>query len=93
MLNRLQADRQGRVQVIGVAIDEPAAVRDFARELPLAYPVLLAPREGNALMRSLGNPRGVLPYSVILDAAGRTVASRAGAYTRTELEADLNALP
>lgn len=93
VLNGIQAEWPGRLQVIGVAVDEREPVQAFAREVPLEYPVLLAPRQGGALMRKLGNPEGVLPYSVILDADGRIVATRAGPYTRESLRAELASLP
>jgi len=50
--------------------------------------------EGSAigLMRALGNPNGVLPFSVMVDGSGRLRQSKVGAYSASELRSDLAAL-
>ncbi|UUX95719.1 TlpA family protein disulfide reductase [Aquabacterium sp. J223] len=65
-------------QVLGIAVDREAAVLDFLRKLPLGFPVALAGLPGAGLMRDLGNVQGVLPYSVVIDAAGRVRQRHAG---------------
>ncbi|MFC3130405.1 TlpA disulfide reductase family protein [Coralloluteibacterium stylophorae] len=81
-----QAQRAGGVQVVGIALDEPEAIRAFLAKTPVAYPVLLEiAGPGDASVR-LGNTRGVLPYSVLLDADGRIVRSKLGAFSLDELE-------
>lgn len=74
------------VQVVGIALDEPAAVRGFLQRVPVSYPILLdTPGPGDAGVR-LGNPQGVLPYSVLLDAEGRVRRQRIGPFETGELE-------
>jgi thiol-disulfide isomerase/thioredoxin len=74
------------VQVIGIALDEPAAVRDFLRRVPVDYTILIdAPGPADAGVR-LGNVRGVLPYSVLIGPDGRLAARRIGPFVHGELE-------
>lgn len=67
------------VAVIGLAEDEPGAVRDFLRQTPIGYPVLLDDAQWRAGTR-LGNGLGVLPYSALLDADGRLLRHRSGPF-------------
>lgn len=87
-LQRFSA-RQGTtgVQVIGIALDDPAAVREFLIRIPVHYPILIdTPGRADASVR-LGNRRGVLPYSVLVGADGRVLRQRIGPFAAGELEA------
>ena len=64
------ASAHPEIAVLGVAIDEAAAVHEFVESTPVSYPLLIAENEGMALAESLGNNKGVLPYTVILSAQG-----------------------
>ena len=58
------------VQVIGLALDDAAAVQAWLERLPSPYPHYrddAGPRDAGVV---LGNPAGVLPYTVLVDAAG-----------------------
>ena len=73
-------------QVVGIALDEPAAVREFLWRVPVSYPVLIdAPGLRDAGVR-LGNPKGVLPYSVLLDAHGRVLKQKIGPFAAGEID-------
>lgn len=73
------------VQVIGVALDTPEAVRAFLQALPVDYPILLdAPGADDASVR-LGNDRGALPYSVLIGADGRIAKTRLGPFQAGEI--------
>jgi len=75
------------VQVAGIALDDAAAVRDYLASTPVRYPVAIdAPGPRDAGVR-LGNARGVLPYSVLLDADGRVLAQRFGAFEPGAIDA------
>ncbi len=74
------------LQIIGVAIDRGEAVTRFRDEMGVNYPLLLGGEEALSTMRLYGNALGVLPYSVVIDPQGRTVASKTGAYRPAELE-------
>jgi thiol-disulfide isomerase/thioredoxin len=45
-------------QVLGLAVDQPSAVRRFMEKLPLNFPVGMAGLAGTELSRSLGNATG-----------------------------------
>jgi thiol-disulfide isomerase/thioredoxin len=82
------AGQQGSngVQVVGIALDEAGAVRDFLARIPVSYPILLdAPGPADAGVR-LGNPKGVLPYSVLVSADGRLLKQRIGPFAAGEIE-------
>ena len=62
-----------------------ADVQSFLQRLPVSYPILLdVPGPADAGVR-LGNPKGVLPYSVLLAADGRLLRQRLGPFADGEL--------
>lgn len=86
-LQRFSA-RQGAqgVQVVGIALDEPDAVRAFLTQVPVQYPILIEqPGPADASVR-LGNLKGVLPYSVLIGADGRLLRQRIGPFVAGELD-------
>ncbi|MDD2884187.1 MAG: TlpA disulfide reductase family protein [Dechloromonas sp.] len=87
-LNDFQRRYQGRIQVLGIGLeDNPALVSDFVREYAMIYPVLLARQQAIPLMKSLGNTQGGLPYTVFIDAKGRIVGHKLGLLRPADLEA------
>lgn len=73
------------VHVVGIALDDKAAVLEFLRRARVSYPILLdRPGPADAGVR-LGNPKGVLPYSVLLSADGRLLKQRIGPFADGEL--------
>ncbi len=65
-------------QVLGLAIDQPGAVRNFLRKMPLAFPIGLAGMAGAELGKSLGNLSGGLPFTVVLGSDGLVRHRRIG---------------
>ena len=75
------------VQVVGIALDDAEAVDAFLRRVPVSYPILLdTPGLADAGVR-LGNPKGVLPYSVLVSADGRLLKQRIGPFDEGEIDA------
>lgn len=69
----------GSTRVVGVAWDQADDVRAFVQRRPLGYPVLLTePTKANATL--LGDPSGVLPYTLLVDAGGRVVRQHVGPF-------------
>ncbi|WP_297832089.1 TlpA disulfide reductase family protein, partial [Thermomonas sp.] len=72
------------VRVVGIALDDPDAVRPFLARHGITYPILTdAPGPADAGVR-LGNRAGVLPYSVLIDADGRMIKTRIGPFEDVE---------
>ena len=85
-LQRFAAEQGGNgVQVVGIALDDAASVQAFLERIPVDYPILIdAPGPADAGVR-LGNPRGVLPYSVLVSADGRLLKQRIGPFASGEI--------
>ena len=85
-LQRFAAEQGANgVQVVGIALDDAAAVRAFIVQTGVRYPILMdTPGPADAGVR-LGNPKGVLPYSVLISADGRLLRQRIGPFAAGEI--------
>ena len=81
-----QSRRAQGWQLLGLAIDQPSAVRAFLARRPLSFPIGLAGLGGTELSRELGNSNGGLPFSVLFDPAGRLVEHKLGRLHAEDLE-------
>lgn len=89
-LSELQDElRDQNVVVLGVAIDEMDLVKSFNDNANVHYPLLVAEDEGMQLSSQLGNTKGVLPYTVILDDQGYIVKTYFGRITKQLLLNDI----
>lgn len=70
-------------QVLGLAVDSPAPVREFLVRRPVSFSIGLAGFDGAALSRKLGNPQGQLPFTAVFDASGKVRHRKLG---ETKLE-------
>jgi len=80
------------VEIVGIAVDNAAKVRQYALSFNIPYPVLVAEASGLDLMRALGNSSGGLPYTVVVDRGGAVIRRKLGAFRQTELDAILGSL-
>lgn len=81
------------VQVVGLALDTAEGVRGFLAQVPVDYPILLdTPGPADASVW-LGNSRGLLPYSVLLDPQRRVVKQKLGPFAPGEIERWATASP
>ncbi|HET9485230.1 MAG TPA: TlpA disulfide reductase family protein [Xanthomonadales bacterium] len=64
--------------MIGIALDDPAAAAAFARDLDIGYAILVDTPSATDSSVVHGNRRGVLPFSVFIDADGVVRAAEAG---------------
>jgi thiol-disulfide isomerase/thioredoxin len=79
MFSKLQAELGERgVQFVGIGVDSPSAIKEFAFRTPMSYPLLIGGTESLDLARRLGNATGGLPYTLVLDREGTPVMSRVG---------------
>jgi thiol-disulfide isomerase/thioredoxin len=72
-------------QVVGLAVDQPSAVRGFLQKMPLSFPVGLAGLGGTELGKSLGNLAGGLPFTVVLGAQGAVLHRKMGKVSASDL--------
>lgn len=72
-------------QVLGLAIDEPGAVQRFLARNPVAFPIALAGASAIGVSKSLGNPSGALPFTVLINAAGQIVRRKIGRLSSDDL--------
>ncbi len=87
-LQRFSAQQPANgTQVIGIALDDPAAVASFLQAHPVTYPILLDRPGPNDSSARLGNRAGALPYSVRVAADGRVLRQRLGPFAAGEIEA------
>jgi thiol-disulfide isomerase/thioredoxin len=73
------------VQFVGIAVDDPAKVKQFSIELGLNYPALIGGYGAVELSRSLGNSVGALPFTLVLDRAGSVSRTQLGPIKTTDL--------
>ena len=73
------------VQVIGLALDTPEAVAGFLERIAVPYPIAIdRPGPADASV-ALGNARGLLPYSVLVDAEGVVRQRKLGPFAHGEV--------
>lgn len=74
-----QAQQPNGWRVLGLAVDSPTPVREFLSKRPVSFPIGLAGLGGTELGRTLGNPSGSLPFTVIVGPGGRVIDRKLGA--------------
>ncbi len=85
-LDRFHRDHAARGwRVLGLAIDNPAAVRAFLAARPVGYPVAVAGFDGTQWARRFGNDGGALPFTLVFDAAGRPRWRKLGETNQAQL--------
>jgi thiol-disulfide isomerase/thioredoxin len=92
-LSALQSEGVGKnVQIIGIGIDTPSNIAEFAGKFKIAYPVYVAGMGGTELSRQFGNAAGGLPYTVLIGADGQVKKTYLGRLKFDQLRADLATL-
>ena len=79
------------VQFVGVAADQPDAIRDFVKTQPVNYPILVGDEEGS-LSKQFGNNIGALPYTAVIDRKGKISVTSRGQFHHADLEAAIKKL-
>jgi thiol-disulfide isomerase/thioredoxin len=86
LLDRFYRENKSKSwQVLGIAIDKPAAVKLFLSQNPISYPVGVAGLEGTELLGVLGNVAGGLPYTVVIGPSGEILQRKMGLLESAEL--------
>jgi thiol-disulfide isomerase/thioredoxin len=74
-----------KLEIVGIAIDYADAVKKYASEQGMDYPLLAGERDGLAAATAFGMET-VLPFSVFADRQGRVVTLKIGELHRDEAE-------
>jgi len=85
MLNELAARRSDLI-VIGIAVDDADAVKQFMTRHPMAYTVVLPEVAFDNPSPRVGNTMSALPYSVLIGADGTIRRTKLGAFKAEELD-------
>jgi thiol-disulfide isomerase/thioredoxin len=79
---------KGKLEVLGIGIEDKAEpAKEFAKAYEMDYPVFVAKAAGIPLMQALGNKRGGLPYTLVIDRDGKVVQIKMGLMKKADLEA------
>lgn len=80
MLSKLQREQAANgLQVVGIAMDQPASAAAFLKQMPVDYPILIGIDADPVPTTTFGDTAGLLPYSVLIGRDGRILASKLGA--------------
>ena len=79
-------------QIIGVAIDDEDAVRNFAEIMDMNYPIMAAELTSLEIARSYGNRVNALPFTSFVDRQGKITHAIAGEISREATEKIINTL-
>ena len=80
------------VQLLGIGIDSPSNISEFAQKHQISYPLFAAGMEGTALSTSFGNQVGGLPYTALIDQNGKIAKTYMGRINIEELRRDIQAI-
>ena len=72
--------------MLGIAVDQPAAALRFLQQHPVSFPMAILPESNTELMRKLGNTAAALPFSLQFDHAGNVVERHVGELSAQELQ-------
>lgn len=80
------------LQFVGIAIDQPDKVAEFAREFRINYPVLLGGLETMELLQLSGYRSGVLPFTLVIDRSGNIARQELGGLREARLDSIIRPL-
>ncbi len=78
------------VEVVGIGVDYPNKIAQFAAKWPVSYQLLVADKIGYELSRQFGNRSLGLPYTVVIDTRGQVTKRILGRFNGKELRAALD---
>jgi thiol-disulfide isomerase/thioredoxin len=72
--------------IIGIAIDDEDAVKDYVDTMGMNYTIIAAELEAMELSRRMGNRVNALPFSVFIGRDGKIAFTRAGELSKQDTE-------
>ena len=67
-----------KVQFVGIGVDSPSKIREFSAKTPISYPLIASGFDGAEVAKNLGNIKGGLPFTVLIDANGTIIETIEG---------------
>lgn len=87
MLSKLQREHAANgLQVVGIAMDQPASASAFLKQMPVDYPILIGIDADPVPTTTFGDTAGLLPYSVLIGRDGRILKSKLGPLDSATIE-------
>jgi thiol-disulfide isomerase/thioredoxin len=81
-----------KVQILGIGIDSPSNIAEFAAKYKINYPLYVGGINGTDLARALGNQAGGLPFTVLIGRDGQVKKTYLGRLKMDDLRKDLTSL-
>jgi len=78
-----------KIQILGIGIDSPSNIAEFARKYNISYPLYVGGINGTELSRQLGNQAGGLPFTVVIGRDGQVKKTYLGRLKMDELRGAL----
>ncbi|CAM4253708.1 TlpA family protein disulfide reductase [Bordetella muralis] len=63
-------EKYPKIQFVGIGVDKVANMRQFLQKVPVSYPLLVMEAGAIDTLRTLGNPAGGLPFTMVFNADG-----------------------
>jgi thiol-disulfide isomerase/thioredoxin len=87
LLKTIAAEWAGRdLKVVGIAVDYPDKVRDFAGQFKIDYPVLIGDQDALDVAAKFGMASPAFPFTVFTDRRGEIVALFVGELHRPQVD-------
>jgi len=80
------------LQFVGIAVDQPEKVGQFAKELDLNYPALIGGYGAVELSKTLGNRLSALPFTIVIGRNGMVSQTQLGPFDPTKLRSTIDNL-
>ena len=87
LLNSFYEANKANFQVVGLAVDQPSAVRKWLQAKPLGFATGMAGMQGTELSKTLGNTAGSLPFTAVFGRSGELLQRKTGKVSLEELAA------
>ncbi len=84
-LEQIHQDHNKQIQIIGIALDDPTAVKKAIESMAITFPILIDTAQGFDSSNRFGNRVGAIPFSVLIDANGKLIDTHRGAMDLAEM--------
>jgi thiol-disulfide isomerase/thioredoxin len=83
---KAQTEYAGKgLQFVGVAIDRKQPVEKFVKELAINYPIVIGDVAWLDALKTMGNPQGVLPFTIVFSPSSDVMLRRVGKLKYSEI--------